>query len=134
LPVTFVVLGLTEQGLWVSTVMMGVSFALVPAIIWPATTLIVEPRRLGTALGLITVVQALGIFASNRVAGFINDRAHAGAEHPAGYDAMLWFFGLLSLVALTSAVLLWSRESGPHGHGLERARRSAAQLPGSAAA
>jgi MFS family permease len=134
LPVTFVVLGLTEQGLWVSTVLMGVSFALVPAIIWPATTLIVEPRRLGTALGLITVVQALGIFASNRLAGFISDRAHAGAEHPAGYDAMLWFFGLLSLVALTSAVLLWSRESGPHGHGLERARRSTAHLPGSAAA
>jgi MFS family permease len=123
LPVTFVVLGLTDQGLWVSTVLMGVSFALVPAIIWPATTLIVEPRRLGTALGLITVVQALGIFASNRVAGFVSDRAHAGAEHPAGYSAMLWFFGLLGLVAVTSAVLLWLRESGPDGHGLERARR-----------
>lgn len=128
LPVTFAVLGLTEQGLWVSTVLMGVSFALVPAIIWPATTLIVEPRRLGTALGLITVVQALGIFASNRVAGFVSDRAHAGAAHPAGYAAMLWFFGILSLVALTSAVLLWFRESGPHGHGLERPRPVTAAL------
>jgi MFS family permease len=122
LPVTFAVLGLIEQELWISTVLMGVSFALVPAIIWPATTLIVEPRRLGTALGLITVVQALGIFVSNRVAGFICDRAHAGAAHPAGYTAMLWFFGILSLVALSSAVLLWLRESGPHGHGLERPR------------
>jgi len=35
---------------------------------------------------------------------------------------MLWFFGLLSLTALTSAVLLWRREMGPHGHGLELAR------------
>jgi len=34
----------------------------------------------------------------------------------------LWFFGLLSLTALTSAVLLWRREMGPHGHGLELAR------------
>jgi hypothetical protein len=35
---------------------------------------------------------------------------------------MLWFFFLLSLVALSSALLLWRRESGPEGHGLEAAR------------
>jgi hypothetical protein len=35
---------------------------------------------------------------------------------------MLWFFFLLSLVALLSAVLLWRRETGPDGHGLEDAR------------
>ena len=33
---------------------------MVPAIIWPATTLIVEPRRLGTALGVITMLQNVG--------------------------------------------------------------------------
>jgi hypothetical protein len=37
---------------------------------------------------------------------------------------MLWFFFLLSLVALSSAVLLWRRETGPKGHGLEEARRA----------
>ncbi len=124
LHVTFLVLGGTDQPIWVSTALMGVSFAMVPEIIWPATTLIVESRRLGTGLGLITVVQALGIFGSNRIAGFVSDRVHAGAENPAGYTAMLWYFGLLSLVALMSAMLLWQRESGPRGHGLEQARRS----------
>jgi hypothetical protein len=34
---------------------------------------------------------------------------------------MLWFFFLLSLVALVSALLLWRRETGPEGHGLEEA-------------
>jgi MFS family permease len=121
LPVTFVVLGLTDLSPWIATVLMGVSFALVPAIIWPSTTLIVEPRRLGTALGVITLVQNVGLWGSNRVAGWLADRAGAGAANPAGYTTMLWFFGLLSLVALTSVVLLWRRESGPRGHGLERA-------------
>ena len=121
---TFVVLGLSEHGLWVSTVLMGVSFALVRNIIWPSTTLIVEPRRLGTALGLITVIQALGIFASNRMAGWVSDLAHAGAAHPEGYAVMLWFFDLLSLAALSAAVLLWTRDLGPHGHVLERPRRA----------
>jgi MFS family permease len=123
LPVTFVILGLTNLHLWVSTVMMGISFSLVPAVIWPATTLIVEPRRLGTALGLITLIQALGMAASNLAAGWLADKAGAGAENPAGYAVMIWFFFLLSLVALSSAVLLWRRETGPDGHGLEEARK-----------
>lgn len=128
LPVTFVVLGLTNLSLWVSTVMMGISFSLVPAIIWPATTLIVEPRRLGTALGLITLIQALGMAASNLAAGWLADKAGAGALNPAGYELMLWFFFLLSLIALSSAILLWRREAGPNGHGLENARTALRQL------
>jgi MFS family permease len=126
LPLTFVVLGLTDLSLWVSTVMMGVSFSLVPAVIWPATTLIVEPRRLGTALGLITLIQALGMAASNLAAGWLADQARAGAQNPDGYTVMLWFFFLLSLTALSSAALLWRRETGPKGHGLEEARTAAA--------
>ena len=122
LPMTFVVLGLTSLSLWVTTVMMGISFSLVPAIIWPATTLIVEPRRLGTALGLITLIQALGMAGSNLAAGWLADRAGAGAHNPIGYEVMLWFFFILSLVALSSALLLWRREAGPKGHGLEEAR------------
>jgi MFS family permease len=123
LPLTFVVLGLTHLSLWVSTVMMGISFSLVPAVIWPATTLIVAPRRLGTALGLITLIQALGMAASNLAAGRLADTAGAGALNPGGYTVMLWFFFLLSLVALSAAVLLWRREAGPLGHGLESARK-----------
>ena len=122
LPATFIVLGMSHLSLWVSTVMMGISFSLVPAVIWPATTLIVEPRRLGTAFGLITLIQALGMAASNLVAGGLADKAGAGVHNPAGYDVMLGFFFLLSLAALASAILLWRREAGPEGHGLEDAR------------
>jgi len=122
LPITFVVLGLSDLNLWVSTALMGLSFSLVPAVIWPATTLIVEPRRLGTALGLITLIQALAMAASNLAAGWLADQAHAGPDNPSGYSAMLWFFFLLSLAALLSAVLLLRREAGPQGHGLEAAR------------
>jgi MFS family permease len=121
LPLTFVVLELTDIGLWASTVMMGISWSLVPAVIWPATTLIVEPRRLGTALGLITLIQALAMAASNLAAGWLADSAGAGAQNPAGYLGLMAFFFLLSLTALLSAVLLWRREAGPLGHGLEAA-------------
>jgi len=132
LPITFIVLSLTNLTPWVSTVLMGVSFSLVPAIIWPATTLIVEPRRLGTALGVITLLQNVGLWGSNRIAGWLADKAGAGPANPEGYATMIWFFGLLSLAALTSVLLLWQRESGPQGHGLEVARGSPAPRVGTA--
>jgi len=119
LPITFVVLGATDLSPWFSTALMGVSWALVPAVIWPSTTFLVSPRRLGTALGMIAMVQNFGLWASNRAAGWIADVAQASDTNPAGYDSMLWYFGLLSLTALGSALLLWRREVGPHGHGLE---------------
>jgi len=128
LPVTFIVLGTTDLPPWFSTALMGVSFALVPAIIWPSTTLIVDPKRLGTALGVITLLQALGLWGSNRLAGRIADAAGASATNPGGYTSMLWYFGLLSLTALASALLLWWRERGPRGHGLERARVAGAPV------
>jgi len=120
MPLVFLILGTTDWSLWISTALMGISFSVVPAVIWPATTMLVKPRRLGTALGLINLLQNLLLAASNLAAGWVADRGNAGAAHPSGYDGMLWYFGLVSLLAFVSVVLLWRRESGPSGHGLER--------------
>ncbi|HET9108328.1 MAG TPA: MFS transporter [Steroidobacteraceae bacterium] len=131
MPLVFVILGMTDWSLWISTALMGISFSVVPAVIWPATAMLVEPRRLGTALGLINLLQNLLLAASNLAAGWLADRADAGPANPAGYDAMLWYFGLLGLAAFVSVALLWRRESGPRGHGLERSlgRASGASVP-----
>jgi len=92
-----------------STVLLGVSFSLVPAVLWPAVTLHVPAAHLGTAYGLMTALQQAGVFAANILAGYINDRSGGSAVNPSGYDAMLWFFGILSVAAFVSAVLLWMR-------------------------
>lgn len=123
LPITLALLGLTNLSPWVSTVLMGISWSLVPAVIWPATTMIVPREQLGTGLGLITLIQALGIGASNLGAGWFADRAGAGPANPAGYHAVLLFFGVISLTALASVILLWRHETGPNGHGLEMPSR-----------
>ena len=125
LPLTFLVLGATNWSLWISTAMMGVSFSMVPAVIWPATSMLVNPKRIGTAFGLINLLQNLGLTVGNVAAGALNDAAGAGKANPAGYVPMLWFFGLVGLLALTSVVMLWRRESGPNNHGLETIRQGA---------
>ena len=118
-------LGLTDLNLWVSTVMMGISWSLVPAVIWPATTLIVEPRRLGTALGLITLIQALGMAASNLAAGWLADQAGAGAAESGGLlrDAVVLLPAEPDRADLGGAAV--APRNGPLGHGLEAARASA---------
>jgi MFS family permease len=133
MPLVFLILGTTDWSLWISTALMGISFSVVPAVIWPSTAMLVEPRRLGTALGVVNLLQNFFLAASNLVAGWLADREHAGPAHPSGYDAMLWYFGIVSLVAFVSIALLWRRESGPRGHGLERSGqlRTGAALAGS---
>jgi len=123
LPVTLAILGLTGLTPWVSTVLMGISWSLVPAVIWPSTTMLVRPDQLGTALGLITLIQALGIAGANLGAGIVADWAGAGPLHPAGYGAVIGFFGVISLAALASVIGLLRHETGPSGHGLERPAR-----------
>jgi MFS family permease len=126
MPLTFAILGLTHWSLWISTVMMGLSFSVIPAVIWPSTAMLVAPARLGTAFGLINLLQSLGMGALNMAAGWLNDHSHAGPHNPAGYDPMLLMFGLFGLAGFVAVAALWRRESGPHGHGLNAPARAAA--------
>jgi len=122
LPLTFLILGATNWSLWISTALMGLSFSVVPAIIWPSTAMLVEPSRLGTAYGLVNVLQNVGLAVCNMAAGWLNDAAGAGPANPAGFDGMLWFFGVFGFAAFAFVALLWLRESGPLGRGLESGR------------
>jgi MFS family permease len=121
LPLTFLILGATNWSLWISTVLMGLSFSVVPAVIWAATAMLVEPSRLGTAYGLVNVLQNVGLAVCNMTAGWLIDAAGAGPQNPGGFDGMLWFFGVLGFVAFALVALLWRRELGPFGRGLESA-------------
>ncbi len=98
---------------------MGVAFALVPAVIWPSVAYIVNPKALGTALGLMTMVQNIGMASVNYFLGLANDTAHAGETNPAGYFPMLHILTALASLGVVFAILLRRRETGPKGHGLE---------------
>ena len=94
-----------------ATALLGVSFSLVPAVLWPSVTRYATAEQLGTAFGLMTALQQAGVFIANIVAGYLNDRNAASAANPSGYDAMLWFFGLLSLAAFICGALLYFRSN-----------------------
>jgi MFS family permease len=126
LAAVFPILGYTNLNLWVSTVLIGIAFSLVPAVIWPAVPYLVEPSRLGTGYGLMTMVQNIGLTVFNYSVGLLNDANGAGPTNPGGYQPMLWTFFALSLFGFVFAAALRTRETSGQGHGLESIRAGAA--------
>ena len=100
-------------------VMMGVAFSLIPAVMWPSVAYLVDQPKLGTAYGLMTMIQNIGLFGFNILIGWSNDRWQASAANPAGYTPGMWMFSVLGFAGLLFAWLLRRRETGPHAHGLE---------------
>jgi MFS family permease len=105
--------------LWIPTVMMGIAFSLIPAVMWPSVAYIVDERRLGTAYALMTLIQQIGFFALNWLIGAANDSQGASAAHPGGYSLGMYLFSLLGFLGLLFSYLLRRSEMGPGGHGLE---------------
>jgi MFS family permease len=107
LPLSMVIMAFTHWSLWIGTALIGVSFSLVPAVMWPLTSKLVAPRRFGTALGVMWAVQNAGIGGANLVAGRLNDGAHASAQNSAGYEPMMLFFTAASALGFGISLLLW---------------------------
>jgi MFS family permease len=99
--------------------MMGIAFSLIPAVMWPAVAYLVEQSKLGTAYGLMTMIQNIGLAGFNLMVGWANDHSHAGTSNPGGYNLGMWIFSILGFLGFTFAFLLRQRELGPRGHGLE---------------
>jgi MFS family permease len=106
--------------------MMGIAFSLTPAVMWPSVAYLVPQSKLGTAYGLMTMVQNIGLVGFNLVIGWANDYSHASVDNPTGYNLGMWIFSILGFIGLTFAFLLRQRELGPHGHGLETITTSTA--------
>ena len=115
----YLMMAYTRVSLYVPMAMMGVAFSLIPAVMWPSVAYLVDQPKLGTAYGLMTMLQNIGFGGFNLMVGWANTFSHAGADHPAGYNLGMWIFSVLGILGVLFAFLLRQRELGPRGHGLE---------------
>jgi MFS family permease len=122
----FLLMAYTELPLQLSMGMLGVAFALVPAVLWPAVTYLVPDARLGSAYALMTFCQQIGWAAMSWGIGRVNDAAGASAEHPEGWLPAMWMLAALATLGFVFSFLLWREERGPRAHGLERVTGRAA--------
>jgi MFS family permease len=115
----YLMMAYTHVSLYVPMAMMGVAFSLIPAVMWPSVAYIVDQAKLGTAYGLMTMIQNIGLFGLNLLVGWANEHSHADASNPAGYHLGMWIFSTLGILGVVFSFLLRQREMGPEGHGLE---------------
>jgi len=78
LALTHLLLALSPLTPLVGMVMLGLSFTLVPAAMWPAVPRIVDQNRVGTAYGIMTWIQSLGLLLFPLLAGWITDATNHG--------------------------------------------------------
>jgi predicted MFS family arabinose efflux permease len=116
---TYLMMAYGRMNLLVPVAMMGVAVALVPAVMWPAVMLLIPHGKLGKAFGLMSLIQSIGLSGFNFLIGRANDWQRAGELNPGGYRLGMWLFSGSVLLGLLFALLLWRRERGPDGHGLE---------------
>lgn len=96
--------------LYLPVSLMGIAFSLIPAVMWPAVAYLVDPRRLGTAYALMTLLQQIGVFAVSAALGHVNDASHASAANPGGYGLGMMMLTGLSLLGLLFAGMLYAAE------------------------
>jgi MFS family permease len=115
----YLIMAYSSVSLYVPMAMMGIAFSLIPAIMWPSVAYVVEENKLGTAYGLMTLIQNVGLAGFNLIIGWANDYAGATAANPEGYNLGMWIFSSLGFFGVLFAWLLRRNEAGPNAHGLE---------------
>lgn len=93
-------LGLTYLHPAISFIILGASFSLVPAALWPAIPILVKEKLLGTAFGIIAWIQMFGLFLFPWLAGKIVDASGGN------YNNMEIMFASLGLSGLIFSLLL----------------------------
>jgi len=97
-------LGITYINPAVMMIVLGAAFVLVPAAMWPSIPLIVKESRVGTAFGLMTMLQNIGLGLFPWLNGLLRD-------HFGNYVASQIMFSVLGVMGLIFAVLLKRADS-----------------------
>ncbi len=109
---SYLVMGFTHVPPRYPMMLLGAAFVLVPAAMWPSVPLIVPKELTGSAFGLITMIQNIGLALFPWLNGTLRDLTHS-------YSASMVMFASLGLVGFVFAWLL-RRADAREGGVLER--------------
>ncbi len=96
---TYLIMGFTKIYPAFPMIILGISFSLVPSALWPSVPLIVREEKVGTAFGLMTMIQNIGLFLFPYLNGKLRDLTN-------GYTASMIMFTILGILGFTFSVLL----------------------------
>ncbi|NLK79718.1 MAG: major facilitator superfamily domain-containing protein 1 [Bacteroidales bacterium] len=105
---------------YTAIIVLGVSFSLVPAALWPSVPKLVEDRYLGSAYSVIFWIQNIGLWAFPLLIGVALDRTNIGVTNPLEYNYTVPMLIFASLGVLAFVLGIWlKKEDRSKGYGLE---------------
>lgn len=103
-----------------SIILLGISFSLVPAALWPSVPKLVKERYLGSAYSVIFWIQNIGLWAFPMIIGKVLVWANPNVG-PGHYDYTAPMIVFASLGVLAFLLGLWlKKEDKKGGYGLEQ--------------
>ena len=105
---------------YIAIIVLGISFSLVPAALWPSVPKLVENRYLGSAYSVIFWIQNIGLWAFPIIIGKALVWANPGVEAGGEYDYKVPMLIFASLGVFAFLLGLWLKaENKKKGYGLE---------------
>ncbi|MEG2849791.1 MAG: MFS transporter, partial [Bacteroidales bacterium] len=101
-------------------ILLGISFSLVPAALWPSVPKLVENRCLGSAYSVIFWIQNIGLMAFPMLIGWALTITNVGVSNPKDYNYTVPMLIFASLGVLAALLGMWLKvEDKKKGYGLE---------------
>ncbi len=93
---------------YLTILVLGASFSLVPASLWPSVPKLVEPKIIGSAYALIFWIQNIGLWLFPLLIGKVLDATNKGVTDPTQFDytAPLVMLACLGVAALVLGLVL----------------------------
>lgn len=106
---------------YAAIILLGISFSLVPAALWPSVPKLIDDKLIGSAYALIFWIQNIGLYAFPMIIGSVLRSSNPGVTDPLKYDytAPMLVFVSLGVIALILGFLLKALDK-KKGYGLEQ--------------
>ncbi|MBQ6652071.1 MAG: MFS transporter, partial [Prevotella sp.] len=93
---------------YATILVLGASFSLVPASLWPSVPKLVDQKVIGSAYALIFWIQNIGLWLFPMLIGQVLDKTNPGVSDPTQYDytAPLVMLACLGVAALLLGLVL----------------------------
>lgn len=101
-------------------IVLGISFSLVPAALWPSVPKLIDGKLLGSAYALIFWIQNIGLYAFPMIIGSVLKASNPGVTDPLQYNytVPMVVFASLGVAALFLGLYLKAIDR-KGGYGLE---------------
>ena len=105
---------------YAAIILLGISFSLVPASLWPSVPKLIKPKLLGSAYAVIFWIQNIGLYGFRKGIGSVLQASNPGITDPLQYSYTVTMTVFVSLGVLALIFGLWLKSvDHKDGYGLE---------------